>query len=119
MYSIVIQYVTPWGSKFYQVLGSSATYSVYIDMIIAPIPYYCTCPAFAHAVLLSETHVLASRRTIFVFLVVQAAFCQCKHVLATYVARQLSQCLNRPVGLDEFQQVVGRQFESDQDVDGP
>ncbi len=88
-------------------------------MIIAPIPYYCTCPAFAHAVLLSETHVLASHKTTFVFLVVQGAFCQCKHVLATYVARQLSQCLNRSVGPDEFQQVVGRQFGSDQDVDEP
>ena len=118
MCNIVIQYVTPWGSEFYQVLGSTATYSVYIDMIIAPIPYYCTCPAFAHAVLLSETHVLASRKTTFVFLLIQDAFCQCKHVLATYMARQLSQCLNRSVGPDEFQQVVGHQFGLDQDVDG-
>lgn len=86
-----------------------------MDMIIASIPYYCTCPAFAHAVLLSDTHVVASRKLSFTFTVIHCTLFQCKHVLATYVARQLSQCLNRSVTLDEFQHVVGRQFGSDGD----
>ncbi|KAK2467887.1 hypothetical protein APHAL10511_000182 [Amanita phalloides] len=92
----VIQYVTAWGGRFYQVLGSTATYSVYVDMTIAPIPYYCTCPAFAYAVLLSSTHAM------------------CKHVLATYLARQLSRCTDRSIGPDEFLQVIARHLESDE-----
>ncbi|KIL65841.1 hypothetical protein M378DRAFT_439381 [Amanita muscaria Koide BX008] len=88
----VIQYITPWGSRFYQVLGSNATYSVYIDMVIAPISYYCTCPAFAYAVLLSETHAM------------------CKHVLATWISRRLSRCLDRPVTSDDLLHVLSRQL---------
>jgi len=92
----VIQYITPWGTKIYQVLGSTATYSVCVDMTVAPIPYYCTCPAFAYAVLLSETHAM------------------CKHVLATCVARRLSQCLDRPVGPDDLYHLLSRQFGSEE-----
>ncbi|PFH46177.1 hypothetical protein AMATHDRAFT_8117 [Amanita thiersii Skay4041] len=91
----VIEYTTPWGSALYEVMGSTAVYSVHLDMPSYPMPYYCTCPAFAYAVLMSETHTI------------------CKHVLASYVARQASLCLTRSVNSDDLVQLISRQCDSE------
>ena len=56
--SLVIHYVTPWGHSEYEVLGSTATYTVLLDVPLAPIPYSCACPAFIYSVLTSRTHIM-------------------------------------------------------------
>ncbi|OJT06964.1 Zinc finger SWIM domain-containing protein 7 [Trametes pubescens] len=56
----VIVYNTPWGRPQYEVLGSTATYAVFPGLpsggghTLA----YCTCPAYAYSVLLSETQLM-------------------------------------------------------------
>ena len=55
----VIRHITPWDHTEYEVLGSTATYTILLDLDAAPkVPYSCTCPSFTYAVLLSETHVM-------------------------------------------------------------
>ncbi|KAJ7287584.1 hypothetical protein C8J57DRAFT_1048648, partial [Mycena rebaudengoi] len=46
----VIKYVGPAKNSHYEVLGSTATYHVFLD-VPGPISAYCTCPAFAYLVL--------------------------------------------------------------------
>ncbi|KAK7679599.1 hypothetical protein QCA50_017310 [Cerrena zonata] len=77
----VIKYVTPWGHSSYHVLGSTTTYIIFPGsnengLKVSP---YCTCPAFAYSVLLSESEVM------------------CKHLLATRIAIRFSRLLERPV----------------------
>ena len=59
---LVIVYNTPWGRPQYEVLGSTATYAVFPGLPSAnghPLAY-CTCPAYAYTVLLSETQIMVS-----------------------------------------------------------
>ncbi|KAH7888730.1 hypothetical protein F5I97DRAFT_1803291, partial [Phlebopus sp. FC_14] len=77
----VLKYKTSWGRCHYEVLGSTSTYSVFPRLgYSATISSYCTCPAFAFAVLTSDSHLM------------------CKHVLAACLAEQLSRCVERPIG---------------------
>ncbi|KAF9241535.1 hypothetical protein BU15DRAFT_87128 [Melanogaster broomeanus] len=76
----VLKYRTPWGRCHYEVLGSTATYSVFPRLGCSTnVSSYCTCPAFAFAVLMSESHLM------------------CKHVLAVCLAEQLLGCVERPI----------------------
>ncbi|KAI9067408.1 hypothetical protein FKP32DRAFT_1588778 [Trametes sanguinea] len=89
----VIMYKTPWGRAQYEVLGSTATYTVFPGLP-SPKGYasaYCTCPAYAYSVLLSETQLM------------------CKHVLATMLGRRLERCIERPIDADELASVIARQ----------
>ncbi|RPD54735.1 hypothetical protein L226DRAFT_612944 [Lentinus tigrinus ALCF2SS1-7] len=89
----VILYKSPWGRPQYEVLGSTATYAVFPGLP-SPGGYklaYCTCPAYAYSVLLSETQIM------------------CKHVLATLLAQRLSRCIERPVTADELASILSRQ----------
>ncbi|KAF8806676.1 hypothetical protein BYT27DRAFT_7191244 [Phlegmacium glaucopus] len=89
----VIHRITPWGHTEYEVLGSTATYTILPDLDAAPrVPYSCTCPSFIYAVLLSETHIM------------------CKHVLATFLARKLSLCIERPTDLDDLSVLYNLNF---------
>ncbi|KAF7976837.1 hypothetical protein HWV62_36795, partial [Athelia sp. TMB] len=56
----VIKYTTPWGRNHYEVLGSTATYTVIPQLLAAKAGAraYCSCPAFTYAVLISETYVM-------------------------------------------------------------
>jgi len=90
----VIHYVTPWGHSEYEVLGSTASYAVLLDVPIAPIPYSCACPAFIYSVLISRTHVM------------------CKHVLAVLIARKMNLCIERPTSADDLATIFLRQFPS-------
>ncbi|KAI0355708.1 hypothetical protein OH77DRAFT_1454232 [Trametes cingulata] len=89
----VIVYKTPWGRAQYEVLGSTATYAVFPGLPSAKghALAYCTCPAYAYSVLLSETQLM------------------CKHVLATLLARRLERCIERPINADELASVIARQ----------
>lgn len=90
----VIKYTTPWGRSHYEVLGSTATYTVFpqISPSLTPaMSAYCTCPAFTYAVLISESHMM------------------CKHVLATRLAEQMARCLVRPVSKDDLASIIVRQ----------
>ncbi|KZP22377.1 hypothetical protein FIBSPDRAFT_487232 [Athelia psychrophila] len=89
----VITYTTPWGRTHYEVLGSTATYTV-LPQLSATNPSsraYCSCPSFTYAVLISETFVL------------------CKHVLAIRLAEQLGKCPTRPASKDDLVALVLRQ----------
>jgi len=89
----VIRHITPWNHTEYQVLGSTATYTILLDLDTAPkVPYSCTCPSFIYAVLLSETHLM------------------CKHLLATFLARKLSLCIERPTDLDDLSTLYNLNF---------
>jgi len=88
----VIHYTTSWGHSEYEVLGSTATYSVFVDPQAACLHYSCTCPAFAYSVLLSETHIM------------------CKHILATLIGRRLARCIQRPCKADDLAAIYCRQF---------
>ncbi|KAI0779352.1 hypothetical protein C8Q74DRAFT_685893 [Fomes fomentarius] len=89
----VIEYRTPWGRSQYEVLGSTATYVVYPGLPSAGgyTLAYCTCPAYAYSVLLSETQIM------------------CKHVLATLIAQRISRCIERPVNADELASLIAKQ----------
>jgi hypothetical protein len=54
----VIKYTTPHSYPQYEVLGSTATYSVFLDMALAPMPFHCSCPAFSYVVLGSKSHIM-------------------------------------------------------------
>ncbi|KAF8160675.1 hypothetical protein B0H34DRAFT_346284 [Crassisporium funariophilum] len=88
----VIRYVTPWGHTEYEVIGSTSMYSILLDLDASPIPYFCTCPAFAYSVLIKETHIM------------------CKHILATLLARKLTLCIDRPTGADQLVALFTRHF---------
>ncbi|KZT10704.1 uncharacterized protein LAESUDRAFT_345824 [Laetiporus sulphureus 93-53] len=90
----VIKYKTPWGRPQYEVLGSTASYSVFPELLSPgpnPLGCYCTCPAFAYSVLLSDSQLM------------------CKHLLATLLAQRLSRCVERPIDQDDFAAVIVRQ----------
>ncbi|TBU61620.1 hypothetical protein BD310DRAFT_873047 [Dichomitus squalens] len=88
----IILYKTPWGRPQYEVLGSTATYIVFPGLpSVATATAYCTCPAYAYSVLLSETQIM------------------CKHILATLLALRLSRCVERPVTADELASMIARQ----------
>ncbi|KAI0930153.1 hypothetical protein AcW1_008910 [Taiwanofungus camphoratus] len=56
----VLKYVTPWGRVQYEVLGSTASYTVFPDLFYpgSSVHFYCTCPAFAYSVLSSESQLM-------------------------------------------------------------
>ncbi|KII92533.1 hypothetical protein PLICRDRAFT_172610 [Plicaturopsis crispa FD-325 SS-3] len=90
----VIKFNTPWGYSCFEVLGSTGTYTIFPNLNLTPSAKgaaYCTCPAFAYAVLISESHVT------------------CKHVLATRIAVQMSRCIERPVTQDGLAAILVRQ----------
>ncbi|KAI0746022.1 hypothetical protein C8Q76DRAFT_607010, partial [Earliella scabrosa] len=89
----LIEYKTPWGRPQYEVLGSTATYAVFPGLPSAGghALAYCTCPAYAYSVLLSETQIM------------------CKHVLATILAQRLLRCIERPVNVDELASLIAKQ----------
>ncbi|KAF9501952.1 hypothetical protein BDN71DRAFT_503204 [Pleurotus eryngii] len=87
----VMKYTTPWGRVFYQVIGSTATYSVQPDLGHSPnVRFYCTCPAFSYTVLLAESYFM------------------CKHILAVALAEQLNECINRPSDPNDIANLVVR-----------
>lgn len=47
----VVRLKTGWSHCQYQVLGTTSTYAVFVDDIATA---YCSCPAFAYSVLLSD-----------------------------------------------------------------
>ncbi|KAJ7725871.1 hypothetical protein DFH07DRAFT_853726 [Mycena maculata] len=75
----------------YQVLGSTSTYHVFLD-IPGPTSTYCTCPAFAYLVLSSETYLM------------------CKHVLAARLAHRMGRCIERPVDTDQLSQMITQEY---------
>ncbi|KAI6134494.1 hypothetical protein EDD17DRAFT_1492744, partial [Pisolithus thermaeus] len=83
---IVLRYKTPWGRSHYEVFGSTSTcYTVFPRLgFSASMFSYCTCPAFAFSVLVSNSHLM------------------CKHVLAVCLAERLSKCIERTVTDEEF-----------------
>ncbi|KDQ57442.1 hypothetical protein JAAARDRAFT_95096, partial [Jaapia argillacea MUCL 33604] len=54
----VIKYISS-ASTHYEVSGSTTTYCVFPSLSPASqIPWYCNCPAFSYAVLLSESQIM-------------------------------------------------------------
>jgi len=88
----IIKYSTSWGYCEYEVVGSTATYSVLLNLPLILIPYHCTCPAFTSAVLESETYIM------------------CKHVLAARLAQKMSMCSERSATPDDLAILFQRQF---------
>lgn len=104
----VVRCTTPWGYTQYEVLGLTATYSVDLDVVISPLPYYCTCPAFSYAVLKSDSYIMVSLPAV-------STTCsnprvQCKHVLASRIAQKTSRYIERPVTRDELALNLLRQY---------
>ncbi|EMD37311.1 hypothetical protein CERSUDRAFT_83059 [Gelatoporia subvermispora B] len=90
----VIKYNSPWGRVHYEVLGSTAMYTVFPELP-SPDPdnlAYCTCPAFAYSVLISKSQLM------------------CKHVLATLLAERLQKCVERPINADQLASLFKRRF---------
>ncbi|KAJ7783081.1 hypothetical protein B0H16DRAFT_1403494 [Mycena metata] len=75
----------------YNVLGSTATYKVFLDMP-GPISTYCTCPAFSFLVLSSESYLM------------------CKHVLAARIAQQMGRCVDQPLNSDELGSMIMQEY---------
>ncbi|KAF9484433.1 hypothetical protein BDN70DRAFT_872444 [Pholiota conissans] len=88
----VIRYTTPWGHSEYEIMGSTETNTVFLDIRNSKIPYSCSCPAFVSSVLISDTHVM------------------CKHVLATMIASKLKLCIGRPTTPDDLVALYNRNF---------
>ncbi|KAF7376103.1 SWIM-type domain-containing protein [Mycena sanguinolenta] len=75
----------------YDVLGSTTTYHVFINMP-GPMSAYCTCPAFAYLVLSSETYLM------------------CKHVLAVHLAHQMHRDVEQPVNSDGLASIITQEY---------
>ncbi|KAF8499620.1 hypothetical protein F5888DRAFT_1610863 [Russula emetica] len=89
----VIKYVSPWGRSHFSVLGMTGSYTVFPSLHQScSIPFFCTCPAFSYAVLISHSQIT------------------CKHVLATLLAQRLSKCVVREMNKDEFMALLTRQI---------
>ncbi|KAN0135400.1 hypothetical protein V8E53_006679 [Lactarius tabidus] len=89
----VIKYISPWGRHHFSVTGMTDSYTVFPTLHRScSIPHFCTCPAFAYAVLISQSQLT------------------CKHVLATLIADRLSKCVKREMGKDEFVSLLARQI---------
>lgn len=59
LYWPVMRYKTTWGRYHYEVRGSTSTYTVFPRLgFSAPASCYCTCPAFAFTVLMSNSHLM-------------------------------------------------------------
>ncbi|KAH6913858.1 hypothetical protein BKA70DRAFT_1259690 [Coprinopsis sp. MPI-PUGE-AT-0042] len=87
----VLEYILPWDNKTeYEVIGASGIYMVQLDLP-AQVPFYCSCPAFTNSTLSDGDYVM------------------CKHVLAAFIARRLSTCVERPLTADELLEVIERQ----------
>ncbi|KAK7057236.1 SWIM-type domain-containing protein [Favolaschia claudopus] len=67
----------------YDVLGSTATHRVYLDLP-SPIPAYCTCPSFAYLVLSTDSYL------------------SCKHILAASLAERSSHYVEQPIHSDQL-----------------
>jgi len=88
----VIKYVSPWGRNHFSVQGMTDSYAVFPSLHPScSIPHFCTCPAFAYAVLISQSQLT------------------CKHILATLIAERLSKCVVREIGKGEFVALLARQ----------
>lgn len=74
--------VAPWGRVHYHVAGSADKYTVTID------PAFCSCPAFAYGVLVSDAYPL------------------CKHVLAVRLGEKLSKCREFVVTAEDLVAVI-------------
>ncbi|KAF9263407.1 hypothetical protein L218DRAFT_865120, partial [Marasmius fiardii PR-910] len=88
----VIKNVSPWGRVQFDVLGSTATYNVLLNLSVTPVSAYCTCPAFVYAVLISQSHVM------------------CKHILASRLAQKLGLCIERPLTFDEMATLIASRY---------
>ena len=54
----VIKYVSPWGRSNLSVLGMTNSYTVFPSLHQScSIPFFCTCPAFSFAVLISHSQI--------------------------------------------------------------
>lgn len=115
---IVIKYVSPWGGRsHFTVLGMTRSYAVFPSFHQScTIPFFCTCPAFSYAVLISRSQItvrVPSRVILYFFFVLDAmgflSYLQCKHVLATLIAQRLSKCVVREMNKDEFVALLARQ----------
>jgi hypothetical protein len=78
------------------------------------IPHFCTCPAFAYAVLISQSQltvrILSSTPPFFGATQNMPGSFQCKHALATLIAERLAKCVVREMGKDEFVALLARQI---------
>ncbi|KAI3618703.1 zinc finger swim domain-containing protein 7-like [Moniliophthora roreri] len=78
----LVKNVSPWGHTNYEVSGSTATYTVHVNLSVTPLSSYCNCPTFVYAVLKSGSHAM------------------CKHVLATRLAIKLNLCVEGSHSVD-------------------
>ena len=54
----MIKYVSPWGRHHFSVLGLTDSYTVFPNLPHSSVPHFCTCPAFAYAVLISQSQLV-------------------------------------------------------------
>ncbi|KJA27818.1 hypothetical protein HYPSUDRAFT_119750, partial [Hypholoma sublateritium FD-334 SS-4] len=54
----VVYFSTPWGHSEYQVMGSTGSYTVFLDLRNSKVPHSCTCPAFLSSVLMQGAHIM-------------------------------------------------------------
>ena len=58
LFSTVIKYLPPWGRSHFSVLGMTGSYAVFPNLHQScSIPFFCTCPAFSYAVLISHSQI--------------------------------------------------------------
>ncbi|KAI9510944.1 hypothetical protein F5148DRAFT_1175381 [Russula earlei] len=89
----VTQHISPWGRSHFSVLGMTGPYTVFPSLYQScSIPFYCTCPAFAYSVLISQSQIT------------------CKHILAVLIARPLSKCVVREMNKEEVVTLLARQM---------
>ncbi|KAI0066132.1 hypothetical protein BV25DRAFT_1504144 [Artomyces pyxidatus] len=88
----VVKYVSPWGRPYFQVIGSTGTYTVFPQLPLSSrAPAFCSCPAFSYSVLITDSQLM------------------CKHVLATCLAERLARCVERQVSSNDFVSLLARQ----------
>lgn len=110
----VIKYKTPWGGIQYEVYGSTANYTVFPGLPGSspdtPPAFYCTCPAFAYSVLLSQNQIMVNTFSApAIPLTCIFTYLQCKHLLATMVAEKLSKCVERNIQAHDLAALTARQ----------
>lgn len=111
----VIKYVSPWGRSHFSVLGMTGSYTVFPSLHQScSIPFFCTCPAFSYAVLISHSQITVCMCYVLecISSFMRQVVCnpQCKHVLATLIAQRLSKCVVREMNKDDFIALLTRQI---------
>ena len=100
---------TTWGRDFFEVHGSSDTYTVLPELgPLSLTPSSCTCPAFVYSLLSKGSQAMVGSGNNEEPNIPITYFTQCKHILAVYIARALKQYNDKNIDEEELYNLINK-----------